>query len=239
MHTNDPANRRLRLTVSADLEELLASEPKRLWFDRITGTEPVTRTVSLKGTRLDSVTIKSIRIASAVPDDAYTWVLNDARPKGLRSVTIDVTLHPDKIIPGKFNHTLQIDSDLEIGGSIQVRLSGEILGPLSFTPPRILFGNYIENEAMQETVTIQSNTGTPFAIREIVSEDSEVTVSEPGTASLDRHEVTVFFTPRKDRERLHTRLRIRTDLENQSEMYLDVHGFRKRQPKKMTPRAVY
>ncbi|HPQ42462.1 MAG TPA: hypothetical protein PLV45_18970, partial [bacterium] len=126
-----------------------------------------------------------------------------------------------------------------ISGTLEVRLSGEVLGPLSFEPARILFGNYVQNEAMEQTVEIRSNTGKPFTIREIVSEDSEITVTGPEAGPAESHTITVRFLPRQDRERVQTHLKISTDLEPQSEMYLDIHGYRKREPKRMTPRAVY
>ncbi|MCD4652465.1 DUF1573 domain-containing protein [bacterium] len=239
VHTNDPSNRRLQLYVMADLEELLASSPKRLWFDRISDLKPISRTFSLDGTRLDTVVIKNIRIKSSVPEGTYTWKLNDGRPRGLRSVTLDITLHPDRIIPGKFNHTLVVETDLEVSSNIEIRLSGEVLGPLSFDPARVLFGNYQTGEVLEETVVIRANTGKAFLITEIESLDSEIQVKQKNNFEALAHTLIIRLDSKEDRERIQTRIRITTNLDNQSEMYLDVHGFRKRQPKQITPRAVY
>ncbi|MBN1297091.1 DUF1573 domain-containing protein [bacterium] len=239
VHTNDPANRRIKLMVSAELEELLAPSPKRLWFDRITDRHPVTRTCSLDGSRLDTVSIKSIHLNSPVPDGAYTWTLNDARPSGQRSITLDVTLHPDKIIPGKFNHTLLIETDLETAGTLEVRLNGEIAGTLSTEPARVLFANFVPGQSLEETVVVQTCMGMPFVIREATSDDTEVTVDIESSHPAAAHKIHIQFNPVLDRERLFARIKISTDLADQAELYLDINGFRKRIPKEITPRAVY
>jgi len=239
VHTNDPANRRVQLHVSANLEVQLESAPKRLWFDRISDSNPVNRTLSLEGTKIDTVKITDIRVETSVPEGTYTWKLNDGRPRGLRSITLDVTFHPDKIIPGKFNHTLVIETDLKIAPLIKVRLNGEVLGPLSFEPSRVLFGNFQIGEPVEKDVIVRANSGKKFSIEKLNSLDDEVTVTLKDKGVKTEHVLKIRFVPAQNRERLQTRIHVVTSLVDETEMYLDIHGFRKRQAKQMTPHEVY
>ena len=200
----------------------------------------MTQTISLTGTKLDTVKITDISIISPVPDGLYTWKLNDGRPRGLKSITCDITLHPEKMIPGKFNHTLQIKTDLDIANTIDVRLSGEVTGPLNSDPRRILFSNYEIGVPLEEKLTIMEDAERSFKILEVDSGDPEVLVK---VTSEDRpaktHTIEVQFTPVEDRPRIQTQIRVKTSLKKQGELLIDVHGFKKRVRKEITPRAVY
>jgi len=210
-----------------------------LWFDKISTVKPLTRTLSLEGTKLETMSVKEIKIISPVPEGSYSWILNDGRKEGVKSVTLDVTLHPAKLIPGKFNHTLSIVTDVEPFGTVDVRLTGQVTGPISCEPKRILFGNYILGQEFTESVEITVANNKKFEILSIEPMDSELSVVQNSEGSARAHQFTVSFKPETNRDRLAAKVLIRTNLKRQSDMYLDVNGFKKREQKRITPRAVY
>ncbi len=210
-----------------------------MWFGKLPlDAKPVTISGSFSGSRLDSVSIKEIHLDESVPRDAFTWILRDGRSAG-KGLSIDVTLNPIYLIPGKFNHLLHVKTDLEQTPSITINLSGDLSGSLIASPPRILFGNYELGVPMSESVELVANDNLPFTITGIESNDPELVASFSAGETLNKQMITIQFNPIEDRPRFQTQVRISTDLKNNSEMFLDVHGFQKRPPKKLTPRATY
>lgn len=184
--------------------------------------------------------VKEIRLRSKVPEGAYSWVLNDGRERGVKSVTLDVTLDPTKLLTGRFNHTLEIVTDLEKAGILSLNLSGEVTGPFTMTPAKVLFSNYETANSYEQIVEISVNTAEPFQLLSIEPEDPEITVERISPAETAKvHTIKVKYRAETDRQRLSTRIKLNTDYKTQSGVYLDIQGFRKRQPKRLTPRPVY
>lgn len=236
---NDPGNRRIKLFVQATIDLQLEASPKRLWFGRITRhTNPVTITTSLDGSLGKTVIIKDILVEKSAPQGVFGWNLRDDRNQGGK-LHLEVTLDPSGLIPGKFNYIMTIQTDLIDTPKVIVNLSGEISGSLSSTPSHMLFGNYELGVPMMETVEILSSENKPFAITSIESSDPELSFEFTSGVIATTHRILVHFHPSENRPRFETQVRISTTLETDSQMLLDVHGFQKRIPKKMTPREVY
>jgi hypothetical protein len=133
-------------------------------------------------------------------------------------------------------HQLIVETDLVDTPDLRVNLSGELTGFVYSTPPRILFGNYELGIPMQETVVIQTYRHVPFCVIAAESDDPEISVMvQSDEASLEQV-LTIRFEPVEDRLRFQAQIKITTDIGSRSGMLLDVHGFQKRQPKKLSLR---
>lgn len=239
VNTNDPSNRRVKLTVQATIDLQLECSPKRLWFGRLPHqADPVTLSAKLTGSMLDSVVISDLHIERSVPENAFIWKFKDNRSGG-GDLSLDVTLYPPRLIPGKFNYVLTLDTNLEHTPHVFLNLSGELSGLLTATPPRLLFGNYEPGIPMEEPIELQSSDSRAFRIKEIFPGDPEISVVFQSDLLSVKHSLVVHLNPLEDRPRFETQIKIITDLESDSDILLDVHGFQKRIPKKITPRAVY
>lgn len=235
IRTDDPLNLHIQLHVSANLDLQLDTTPRRLWFGSLNGPEPVTRSCTFQGTRVDSVSITRIRPGDDVPENVYTWKLNDLRNSG-EGLQLDVTFHAENAVPGRFVHQLIVETDLADTPELRVNLSGELTGFIYSTPPRLLFANYETGVPMQESVTIQTYRNVPFSVIAVESDDPEISVTIHGDQASLEQVLTVSFKPVEDRPRFQAKVKITTDIGSRSEMFLDVHGFQKRQPKKLSLR---
>ena len=222
--------------MTANLDLQLDSTPRRLWYGKLNGPNPETRSCTLSGSRIEELEVKQIRIDGNIPEKAFSWVLNDQRDSG-KAVTLDVTFYPDEAIPGRFLHQLIIETNLIDTPELVVSLAGELTGFLYSSPSSVLFGNFETGVSMKKTVTIQTYQEIPFSIISVDSADSDISITLDNDQKSLEHVIAVLFEPSEDRsDILQTQIKITTDLEKQSDFLLDIHGFPRRAQKILPPR---
>lgn len=237
VRTDDPNNTHVQLSVSANLDLQLDSTPRRLWYGKLNGPNPETRSCTLQGSRIEELQIKQIKLNENAPQKAFSWALNDRRDSG-EALSLDVTFYPDEAVPGRFLHELIIETNLVDTPELVISLAGELTGYLYSAPSSVLFGNYETGVSMQKTVTIQTYQEIPFTIIAVDSADPTISVTIDNDLKALEHVITVRYEPVDEQsDLLQTQVKIVTDLEKQSELLLDIHGFPRRSQKKLPPRV--
>jgi hypothetical protein len=235
VNTNDPENRQIKLTVKADIDLQIDSNPRRIWFGRINDLSPVTRSATIIGSRSDTLKIKSIRASDVVPPDVFSWKIRDQRSTN-RGLTLDITIYPENAASGRFLHPLIIETDLVDVPEYVINLAGELEGTVYSNPARILFANYKPGQTLVETTLIKTHLQIPFVITSAESTDADIKVVVTDDEPALEHTLKILFSPSEDRPRLQTQLLISTDLEKQPALLLDVHGFQRREQRTLSLR---
>jgi len=236
--SNDPENPRLLLEIAADLEQLLDVSPRRQWFGRIKQDETITKTFVIEGKEVDSVTLGEFTLRDDAHKNAYTWKIHDNKTPEGRDLKVDVTVDASKIPPGRFNDVLQVGTDLEKAGNLDLYLSGEVLGPITVNPRRLYFGQYELNREMVKTLTLTANNGEPFQILETSIPEKEFTIDPWNRKSATEHTVTIRMMPKINRDRVRTSMKIRTNMDSQEEVDVDIHAYKRRsRPRRPNPRT--
>lgn len=229
MTTNDPENPVIQLEVVADLQQLLAASPNRHWFGQIKQDEVITRQFTFEGSKLNEVTLTSVRLKEDSKNtDAYTWKIHDVKQDGSRQLTLDVTVHANRIQPGRFGDILVVETDLEPSFILELYLTGDVLGPISANPQRLYFGQFEMNQEMENVLRLTANTEKPFRILTASIDDNEFRIDPWARDAAADHTITIRFLPKEIRDRIRTALVITTDLEAQPVMEIEIHAYQRR-----------
>ena len=219
----------MQLEVVADLYHLLTVAPTRQWFGQVKQAEETTRQFVFEGLKVNEVEFTSLKLKDELKNqDAYTWKINDAKTDETRQLTLDVTVHGDKIPPGRFGDVLIIETNLEPTVTLELVLTGEILGPVSANPQRLYFGQFEIDKEMENVLILIANTDIPFKILSASIEDSEFKIDSWNRESLTEHSLTIRFLPKETRDRIRTSLSIKTDLESQPNLEVEIHAYQRR-----------
>jgi hypothetical protein len=227
--TNDPVNPVTQLEVIADLKQLLAASPNRHWFGQIKQDEVITRQFTFEGSKLNEVTLTSVRMKEDSKNkDAFTWKIHDVRKDGARELTLDVTVHANLIQPGRFGDILVVETDLEPSFVLELYLTGDVLGPISANPQRLYFGQFDMNREMENVLRLTANTEKPFKILTASIDDKEFRIDPWARDAAADHTITIRFLPKETRDRIRTVLVITTDLEAQPVVEVEIHAYQRR-----------
>ncbi len=192
-----------------------------------------TQSVELTGKELDTVKIKNVRLDTKDVEKygkAISWKLNDKRPQGEKKITLDVTLDPATLSPGRFNSKIIIETDLEQAKLTEIQLAAEILGPLTVVPPRIYYSNYESGIMQVKEIKIESNEGVEFQILGASVNNDRFTIEKFDTAASISHTLKVQFNP-DDQDRAKAILKVKTSSSEQPDLEVNIHGYKKRDRK--------
>lgn len=257
VNSNDPTNPRLQLEIVADLEVLLDASPRRIWFGRLKQDEMITKSFSIEGRELDKLQLSNFHLKSDKFTKAVSWKVEDVmmtetdvekakakddekkkdekfkkdpsinRQVG-RNILIHVTLDGSEVPPGRFNEVLLVDSNVKEVPELELHLSGEILGPISSNPKRLYFGQYEKNVEMVKTMTLTANNNVPFKVLEVNCDDQEFKIEPWKSGDALEHTLTVRLTPKLERDRIRSSLKIVTSMEKQKDITVDIHAYQRR-----------
>jgi len=227
--TNDPVNPTLRLEVKALLEVYFAASPRRLYYGRSKPVEPIVESLSFTGKEVDSIQITDVKMEKAERAENIQWKVHDNRDKDPKSFTMDVTLDPRSMKPGRFNENIIIKTDSEKVASVKVNISGDILGPISATPPRLYFGNYETGKSMSRTVKVESSENKTFRILKAELADKSLRVKTLDTSPKALHTLNIELDSKTKKDRFRTDLVITTDMKEHPEIIIPVNGYKKRE----------
>jgi hypothetical protein len=232
--SNDPVNPTMTLELKAFLEVYFTAEPNRVYFGRVGRKEPVVKPIVFSGKEIANINIKEISIKPNDPPTdaapAFSWQLKDNRkqsPEG--GLELELTLDTSKMKPDRFRETLVITTDNAKVPSLEISLSGEILGPLTANPPRLYFGNYDSDQEMARSVTIESTEGNEFTIKDATLDESNLKITK-----LDRkakgttHEIEVTLLKGYPNDRFRAELTIQTDVADHPQISVPINGYKRR-----------
>ncbi len=228
--TNDPETPKIDLEIQADLEVLFTAKPRRVWFGQISKTAPSVQTVQLAGTAIDTIKINNISLKEKEVT-AFTWKVNDKRAQGEKEISLEISLDPSKMNPGRFDNVLIIETDHKDAQTLEVSLTGEVLGPITANPPRLYFGNFEPNQKMTKTVTLTSSDQIAFKIEKIEFNGQNFAADSYEKSAKSSHTINVIFTPNDIDNRIKSDMTITTDLKDHPTVIIPIHGYKKRDRK--------
>ncbi|MCD4652467.1 DUF1573 domain-containing protein [bacterium] len=226
--SNDPTSPRLQIEIVADLEQFLDASPRRQWFGRLKQDETITKTFKIEGKKVADVKIGNIHLKVDDHKSAYSWKINESMAEDGRKISIDVTVNATKIATGRFNDVLLVETSVKEAGELELHLSGEILGPVSVNPRRLYFGQFDLNQEMVKTITLTPNNDEPFKILEASIPEGEFKIDPWNREKANEHTLTVRLNPKLDRERIRSALDVKTDMDKQPDLSVDIHAYKRR-----------
>ncbi|MBN1356063.1 DUF1573 domain-containing protein [bacterium] len=227
--SNDPTQPSLNLEVQAELEVYFDVSPRRLYFGRVKPGERITKTLTFTGKEIGSIRIRDIKIENRDALNYVQWKLHDDRTGETGIYTMDITLDPGKIKPGRFTENLIIVTDSKVVPDLTFNISGEILGPISATPPRIYFGNYEPGQSMARSVKIESSSGRPFRILSATINHDSLKASISDSSPKTVHMLEVVLDPDIKQDRFRAELIVKTDLAEHPEIEIPINGYKQRE----------
>ncbi|MBN1552710.1 DUF1573 domain-containing protein [bacterium] len=231
VYTNDPQNSQIELEVKAQLEVHFGAKPTRLYFGRIERKQPTTKTLSFEGKELDTIKIEKIEFKDQKFGNSISYDISDnrANPKDTEPLlSMTITLDAKELQPGRFNENMFIYTNSSTTPKLDVGLAGEILGPLTATPPRLYFGSYVPDTEVTRTVNIESADGKPFKLLSATLEDPLLQVADYDKNASVTHSLDIILPKNYTNPRISTNLIIITDLPEQKKLEIPVTGYKKR-----------
>jgi hypothetical protein len=225
--TNDPDNTIVRLTVTADIVVMFGFDTQRVHFNRLKRHEMVSKTLNAVGGRLPDVKILSVTVDNLEHADYYQIEIADSGEGETRQLGLVIT--PTDAIPiGRFGDKLVVKTDLEKVSTYDVYISGDLLGPIEVVPHALVLRSPSENEPLSGSISLKRTETTAFKVVSATCRDDRVHVhvSEPDTDGTIMIDMTLPGDFSDDRFR--SELVIKTNLQEQPELMIPVHGYRQK-----------
>lgn len=223
--TNDPDESRILLTVSAEVAVLFGFLPFQANFGRVLRSRTPRTTLEGAGDALEYVEILSIAVREPQHADYYDIRVEDSGkgPGRKMHLTISTT---DKLPLGRFMDTILIQTNLEKTPEIETYLTGEILGPIEWIPRTMILRTSGRNSPLTGNITLKPTGNRAFRILSASFDEpaAEISIHDPGPDHSIKVEMNLG--ERFKSESIHSDLILMTDLEDQPELVIPVHGFR-------------
>jgi hypothetical protein len=212
VHSNDPSQAQVALTVKAELEVLLDLEPRFVNYGAVFRGRDTTRTIELvgpdaSGTKLLSAEFRPLRArrpADATPEAAVVArVAGDAE-----APTVEISIAPDAPT-GQFDGNVVVKTDHARLPELVVRVRGSAYGAVTFQPQRMVFRHLEDGVEQTRTLMITSNAEEPVEILEVVAEHPALTASIDETTA-GRTRITVTCNGKLQRDHEATTVVVRT-----------------------------
>lgn len=229
--TNDPDNTIVRLSITADIVVMFGFDSQRIHFNRLKRHELVSKTLNAVGGKLPDVKILSVTVDNPEHVDYYQIEIDDSGEGETRRLGLVIT-PTDKIPIGRFGDKLVVKTNLEPVSTYDVYVSGDLLGPIEVVPHALVLRSSSENEPLSGSISLKRTETTAFKVVSATCRDDRVRVhvSEPDTDGT----VTIDMTLPGDfsDDRFRSELVIQTDVQEQPELTIPVHGYRQKPPPK-------
>ena len=137
IHTNDPHNKLIRLTVIGPVHQLLTIRPESGWnMQSMARDETETLTGEISSIILDKFEIKSIEASSEHVKPHYRPMTDaELKESGAKSgYRLSVAFDPKDMKLGKFAEKIVVHTNLETASEIPLEITGTFLGAIQLFP---------------------------------------------------------------------------------------------------------
>ncbi len=171
--TTDPTQPVVYLTMHGTVPHDLRVYPDRLHLGGDKGTVP-TRTVTISGpAKMDLTEVATehglfdltLSEPQVSEDEKKTW-------------TLELAFRPESFV-GEIEDQLSIKTTHPERPLITVPITGSIRGDLRVTPPSVFLGFVKPGAEAQQTITIESRSLSPFAVKSVASDSPRITAGTP------------------------------------------------------------
>lgn len=225
--SNDPYNQTVVVKVKANLEVYFEAKEKMISFGRIPRSDVVSKTISFAGKYLKETAIQSIELKNPDFAKSLTWKINDQRSADPPILSVDFFLNPSTMTIGPFRDSIKVKTSAESSAELEIAFSGEILGPLSTDPARLIFGISENPETMVRPIVIKSTDSKEFSILEASIDDTGLTIEPFEKSKALSHTLKITVNTNYPNDRIRTELVLKTSHPEVSEMRIPISGFKR------------
>ncbi len=203
VHTNDPIQSQVTLTLKGTAFVPITTFPSRLLLGSITPKTSIIKSLTIHqkgetqilGVRTDSDHLKAAVISTKA--DPITRV--------------EVTLL-ESALPGTFSYNLLVDYQYkEKETTHEVLVFGEVLGAFAVSPKRFFFGLIRNKSVVSKTVSISSVNNQPFKITFVESKSAYVTTKVISQTEGTDYHLTATVQPEAPAGELSGEILVKTD----------------------------
>ena len=218
--TNDPAQKTVKLKVSAEVEILFDAKPKRVNFGRFKKDEGgLTKFVSFTGRDKDST-----HIISAESKKGFVTV--EMNPDGYENDTykkIKVSLPPG-IKVGRFRDTITVKTDHEKANKIRIFVYGEVMGSIKVSPSYLSLGLIENGKSVEKSIKLTATSGAGFKILDVRSTLSELATTVETITEGKEYKVNISLKDAVQKDILKGKIIVTTDDNEQKNIEVKVFG---------------
>jgi hypothetical protein len=136
IHTNDPLNSEVQLSVEGEVTEAQGIEPSELAFDTITVGDQKSAVVHVMAMLQDNLTVTDPQLSDETTRDKFDVQIEPVdkaslpNPAAKSGMKITLTAKPGLPV-GRFNQWLAVKTNLEDDEHLEIPVSGRIVGDIS------------------------------------------------------------------------------------------------------------
>jgi hypothetical protein len=176
LNTNDPANKKVTLSITANILADVVCTPRHVNFGRVSPEEPPEFSVKLFSPSDKKFTIKSVKPSLEFIKAEIVSPQENGPGEHIVRVMID---GPPP--PGTFQGTVLINTDLDARSNISVTVSGYVRARTEIVPPKLFFGVVRVNEHPTRQVVVRANSWEGLKVEKVKAPEGIAVTAEEVT----------------------------------------------------------
>lgn len=208
--TNDPDQRTVKLTMSAEVHVALAAEPYIINFGRIKKGEAPVRYIAITGDDKEKTKITSV--ASKNKD-----IKVETNPEGYENTKdkkVKVSLQKG-MKAGQFRDTITIATDHKDIKTINVNVFGEVMGDITVIPRSFSFGFFEKGKAPEKVITLKANPPATVKVLKAEASSPDVNVEVVPVTEGKEYQIKARLQEQFDSDILRGQITVTTDSKEQ------------------------
>jgi len=219
VHSNDPDNPEIDLTIIGAIKRDVAVVPQGINFGDVQKGETVTGSVKLLQLSQNKLVLHRIE----VNEKYLNATTSRFREENSRGINIDISLKSEAQV-GPLNEVITLHTNLKRRPRIDVPVWANILGRIQVQPEILSLGTISKGRKISQSITVSSNDGKKFHVLKITCDLPFIQLQ----SSFDKKNNVVKISGTIDKVspagRLSGRIDIYTDDPDQRVIHVPVYG---------------
>ncbi|MBM4256038.1 MAG: DUF1573 domain-containing protein [Deltaproteobacteria bacterium] len=219
VHSNDPANPVVTLTMQGEIAVEVEANPAQLYLGKVRRGASATHTIELLHDASKPITITNV----ATDSPLISVQTEELEKQGKKGKKLLVTLKKDAPL-GRVSTEINVATTSQKRPSLSIPVFGQIEGDLTVTPTQVSFGVVRKGETKENSLSIKSRAANPIRLVRTQSSTPTVLAELATVKDGQEYNLTLKVNPESVPGQIKAEVQVFTDHPTEKVLTIPVYG---------------